>query len=68
MEEARTVLARLERIAVLQRAGAPPAELLAELRLLLLEAETWSEREGGDAGEDAVERLRAALGRAMIAV
>jgi hypothetical protein len=67
MEEARRVLARLERIERLQRADAPAAQLLAELRDLLHEAETWTQREGGDDGEAAVERLRSALARAMIA-
>jgi hypothetical protein len=67
MEEARTVLARLERIERLQRADAPAAELLAELRDLLREAEAWAQREGGDAEEAAVARLRSALTRAMIA-
>ena len=36
-------------------------ELLTELRALLGEAEAWSRTEGGDAGEDAVDGLRAAL-------
>ena len=67
MEEARTVLARLERIERLQGADAPAAELLAELRDLLREAEAWAQREGGDAEEAAVGRLRSALARAMIA-
>jgi hypothetical protein len=67
MEEARTVLARLERIERLQRADAPAAELLAELRGLLHEAEAWTQREGGEAEEAAVERLRSALARARIA-
>jgi hypothetical protein len=62
-----TVLERLERIETLDRAGAPAAELLAELRALVREAEAWSRSEGGDAGEEAVERLRSALARAMIA-
>ena len=42
MEEARAVLERLERIEALDRAGAEPGELLAELRALLAEAEAWS--------------------------
>jgi hypothetical protein len=67
MDEAMTVLERLERIETLDRAGAPAAELLAELRALVREAEAWSRSEGGDAGEEAVERLRSALARAMIA-
>jgi hypothetical protein len=67
MDEARRVLARLDRVEALHRAGAPAPELLAELRQLLQEAESWARREGGDAGAQAVERLRSALGRAMIA-
>ena len=61
------MLVRLERIQALDRAGAPPAELLAEVRALVGEAERWSRREGGDAGEAAVARLRDALARAIIA-
>lgn len=68
MDEARAVLERLERIEALDRAGAGREALLAELRGLLEEAEVWSSVEGGDAGEDAVERLRSALARDMIAV
>jgi hypothetical protein len=68
MDEARAVLERLERIEALDRAGAGRKALLAELRGLLEEAEAWSSVEGGDAGEDAVEGLRSALARDMIAV
>ncbi|MGH3132387.1 MAG: hypothetical protein ACRDNY_01345 [Gaiellaceae bacterium] len=68
MEEARSVLERLGRIESLDRAGARRPELIAELRALLLEAEAWAKVEGGDAGEDAVDGLRAALQRDMIAV
>jgi hypothetical protein len=72
MEEAR-VLARLDRIDALDREGAPPGELLAELRGLLREAESWT-REHGKAGdsqatnanEEVVERLRTALVRDII--
>ena len=62
MEEAR-VLARLDRIDALDREGAPPGELLAELRGLLREAETWSRepRRATDGNEEVVERLRTAL-------
>ncbi|MGH3064939.1 MAG: hypothetical protein ACRDOF_01430 [Gaiellaceae bacterium] len=67
MEESRAVLERLERIEALDRAGAEPPELLAELRALLHEAESWSKEEGGDAGESAVGGLRSALSRDMIA-
>jgi len=68
MEEARAVLERLERIEALDRAGAQRPELLAELRALLEEAESWSHVEGGDAGECAVDGLRDALAREMIGV
>jgi hypothetical protein len=66
MEEARKVIERLERIEALDRATADPAELLAELRGLLHDAEAWVRVEGGEAGEDAVARLRTALARDMI--
>ena len=62
------MIERLERIETLDRATADPAELLAEVRGLLHDAEAWVRVEGGDAGEDAVERLRSALARDMIAV
>jgi hypothetical protein len=59
LEEARAVLERLDRIERLDRAGATPAELLAELRALLDEATAWSRSE--HAGEGVVERFRAAM-------
>jgi len=68
MEEARSVLDRLDRIDTMRRANAGPAELLAELRALLQEAESWAKVEGGEAGERAVARLRESLARDMIAV
>jgi hypothetical protein len=68
MEEARRVLERLDRIESMQRADAGPAELLGELRALLREAEAWAGVEGGEAGDEAAARLRAALARDMIAV
>jgi hypothetical protein len=61
MDEAHAVVARLERIATLDRTGARAPELLDELRALLAEAEAWSRTEGGDAGERAVDELRSAL-------
>ena len=67
MEESRAVLERLARIETLDRAGARAPELLVELRALLEEAETWSQAEGGDAGERAVAQLRSAMTRDMIA-
>jgi hypothetical protein len=45
MEEARAVLARLERIEALEREGAAVPSLLAELRELVREAAEWAERE-----------------------
>jgi hypothetical protein len=67
MDEARAVLERLARIEALDRAGAEAAELVAQLRALMEEAEAWSRVEGGDAGEQAVSELRTALARDMIA-
>jgi hypothetical protein len=61
MDEARAVLARLDRIETLEREGAPPGVLLEELRGLVLEAEAWARREGGERAKDAVERCAAAL-------
>ena len=61
MEEARRVLARLERIESLDRANADPAELLEELRGLLEDAEAWVRVEGGGDADEAVIRLRGAL-------
>ena len=66
MEEARSVLERLERTESMRRAYAGPVELLEELRALLREAEAWAGEEGGDAGTTAVGRLREALARDMI--
>jgi hypothetical protein len=45
MEEARAVLARLERIEALEREGATVPFLLAELRELVREATEWADRE-----------------------
>jgi hypothetical protein len=61
VDESRAILERLERIEALDRVGAPPRELIAELRALLSEAESWARAEGGDAGARAVDDLRAAL-------
>jgi hypothetical protein len=68
VDEARQVLGRLARIETLEREGAPAEQLLDELRLLLAEAEAWARHEGGEAGADAVGKLRTALARDMIAV
>jgi len=53
------VMQRLERIEALDRALSPPGELLAELRLLVGEAEEWAGLEGDRRAIDAVEQLRA---------
>ncbi len=68
MDEARAVLARLERIEALERESAPASALLAELRLLVTEAEAWvrADRPGAQA-EDAVARCSAALEGRLIA-
>jgi hypothetical protein len=66
MDESRAVLERLARIERLDRRRAQPSELLGELRELLVEAEAWSRKEGGDAAARAVAELRRALQREMI--
>jgi hypothetical protein len=57
MDEARAVLARLERIETLERARADPAVLLGELRELVREAEAWARRECDPRAEAAAQRL-----------
>jgi hypothetical protein len=63
MEEARRVLARLERIESLDREQAQPADLLAELRAFLVEAEAWAraERTVPNEASQAMDRCRALL-------
>jgi hypothetical protein len=63
VEEARAVLARLERIEALERDRAPAAAVLREVRALLSEAEAWVrvERPDGDDVLDALERCRKAF-------
>jgi hypothetical protein len=65
MDEARAVIERLDRIDALEREGAPPETLLAELRALVREAEAWARLDGDERAEAAVEALAA---HAMIAV
>ena len=62
MDEARAVLARLDRIEALEREGAPPGVLLEELRGLVQEAEAWARKEGGERARDAVEKCAWAVG------
>jgi hypothetical protein len=68
MEEARRVIDRLARIEALDRSTADPAELLAEVKGLLHDAESWVRVEGGDAADEAVRRLRRALARDALPV
>jgi hypothetical protein len=57
MDEARTVLARLERIDALERGGAPARAVLDELRELVQEAEAWARRERDPRADAAVATL-----------
>ncbi len=63
MDEARSVLERLERIEELERCGSPAGVMLAELRELVVEAEAWVRAEPGptEGADDAIERLRRAV-------
>jgi len=63
MEEARRLLARLERIEALDRGQAAPGDLLAELQVLLAEAETWARAEHPvpNAAIEALDRCRELL-------
>ena len=66
MEETHALLARLDRIEVLDRAGAPPERLLPELRALVGEAEAWARREGDPDAQEAAASCGAALERDAI--
>jgi hypothetical protein len=68
MDEARAVLARLQRIEALEQSGAPARVLLGEVRGLLADAEAWvrAEPAGTDLAESALERCREALRDAEI--
>lgn len=57
------MLTRLERIEALDRDRALPGDLLAEVRLLLVEAEAWARAEGAipEAAVDAVGRCQELL-------
>lgn len=57
MDEARAVLARLERIEALEREGAGTPSLLAELRELVREAAAWAERERDPRAREAAAAL-----------
>jgi hypothetical protein len=62
MDEARTVIDRLDRIDALERQGAPAAALLDELRELVRDAEAWARRERDERAAEAVARCEGALG------
>jgi hypothetical protein len=66
VDEARAVMQRLDRIEALEREGAHPATLLAELRELVREAEAWSRIEGDERAQRAVERVEEAIAVDMI--
>jgi hypothetical protein len=57
MEEARAVLARLERIEALDRTDAEPDVVLGELRELVREVEIWAKRERDPRAEAAAQLL-----------
>jgi hypothetical protein len=57
MEEARAVLARLDRIETLEREGAGVPSLLVELRELVREATVWAERERDPRAQEAAAAL-----------
>jgi hypothetical protein len=57
---------RLDRIEALEREGAHPTALLAELRELVREAEAWSRLEGDERAQRAVERVEEAMAVDMI--
>ena len=63
MDEARAVLARLERIETLDRDGAGAPALLAELRELVREATEWADAERDPDARAAAEALLMARDR-----
>ncbi len=67
MDEARAVVARLERIEALERSGVPPGELLEELHELAREAAAWARRERDPRAAAAAARcLDALAARAIV--
>lgn len=68
MDEARAVTERLNRIEALEREGAHPSALLAELRELVREAEAWVRTEGDERAELAVERCKEAMAAEIVHV
>jgi hypothetical protein len=68
MDEAHTVMRRLDRIEALDREGAPPTTLLAELRALVHEAEAWVQLEGDERSADAVDAVKEAMAHEIVNV
>ena len=68
VDEARAVLQRLDRIDALEREGAHPTTLLAELRALVREAEAWARLEGDERAQRAVERVEEAIASDIVRV
>jgi len=67
MDEARAVVARLERIEALERTGASPEVLLDELHALAREAADWARRERDPRAAAAADRcLDALAARAIV--
>lgn len=68
MEEDARLEARLDRIGDLERSGAPPAALLAELRDLLRDVGERRPEQAPGAGEEVVGRRRTARAGDIIAM
>jgi hypothetical protein len=69
VDEAHVVIQRLDRIEQLDREGAHPRTLLAELRELVREAEAWVRAEADpERAVEAVERCKEALEQRILAV
>jgi hypothetical protein len=68
VDEALAVIRRLDRIEALEREGAHPTTVLAELRELVREAEAWSRVEGDERAQRAVERVEEAMAVEAMAV
>ena len=68
MDEAHALIRRLDRIDGLEREGAHPAALLAELRELVREAEAWARLEGDERARRAVERVEEAMASDIVRV
>jgi uncharacterized protein YjhX (UPF0386 family) len=64
VDEARAVIARLDRVELLERSGAAAEDVLVEIERLLCEVEAWLEREGAPARvSDLLEACREQLER-----